>query len=371
MKLTAVVKLLPTDEQRQILLQTIERANAACNWISEQAWEAKTFARVPVHRLTYHPVRERYELTAQMAVRCIGKVVDAYKKDKKTRRQFKPHGAVAYDGRILNWRIPDKQVSIWTLNGRTTVNFVCGKYHELLLQYQQGESDLVYRKGKFYLYTTCEVPEDTLIDVEGFLGIDLGVVNIAADSDGEVFSGAVINGVRHRHRRLRTKLQKKGTKSAKRLLKKLSGKERRFAEHVNHTISKRIVAKARGTGRGIALEDLSGIRDRVTARKPKRATLHSWSFYSLRSKIEYKAKRAGVPVTLVDPRNSSRTCPQCGCVDKRNRPNQATFSCVSCGYSSLADTVAATVLSRRAVVNLPYAVSDLGQIPPELQSRRL
>lgn len=331
----------------------------------------KAFGQFGLHKLYYSQLRADFDLSAQMAVRCLGKVADSYKKDRKTQRTFKPHGGIAYDSRILNWRIPDKQVSIWTLGGRTTVHFVCGEYYELLLQYQQGESDLVYRKGKFYLYTTCEVPEDTPIDVEGFLGVDLDVVNIAADSDGEVFSGAVMNGVRHRHRRLRTKLQKKGTKSAKRLLKKLSGKERRFANHVNHTISKRIVAKAQGTNRGIALEDLGGIRDRVTARKPQRATLHSWSFYSLRSKIEYKAKRAGVPVVLVDPRNSSRTCPNCGCVDQRNRPTQSTFSCVSCGYSSLADTVAATVLSRRAVVNQPYAVSDLGQIPPEPQSHLL
>jgi IS605 OrfB family transposase len=292
-----------------------------------------------------------------MAVRCIGKVADSYKKDRQTLRQFKPHGAAAYDSRILNWRLPDQQVSIWTLSGRSTVNFTCAKHHELLLHYQQGESDLVYRKGKFFLYTTCEVPEDTPLDVEGFLGVDLGVVNIAADSDGEVYSGATVNGVRHRHRRLRTKLQKKGTKSAKRLLKKLSGKERRFANQVNHTISKVIAAKAQGTLRGIALEDLSGIRERITARKPQRAALHSWSFYDLRAKIEYKAKRAGVPVALVDPRNSSRTCPQCGCVDKHNRPNQSTFKCVSCGFSGLADTIAAGILARRAAFNQPYAVS--------------
>jgi IS605 OrfB family transposase len=262
-------------------------------------------------------------------------------------------------------------VSIWTLGGRIVVNFACGKHHELLLHDQQGESVLVYRKSKFFLYTTCEVPEDTPLDVEGFLGIDLGVVNIAAGSDGELFSGATVNGVRHRHRRLRTKLQKKGTKSAKRLLKKLSGKERRFANHVNHTISKRIVAKAQGTRRGIALEDLGGIAERVTVRKSRRAALRSWSFYDLRTKIEYKAKRAGVPVVIVDPRNTSRTCPICGCVDKRNRPNQSTFSCTSCGFVGLADVVAAGVIASRGVVNHPHAVSDLGQIPPELQSPRL
>lgn len=182
MKLTAVVKLLPTDDQWRALLATLERANAACNWISGQAWEAKTFSRVPLHHLTYHAIRERYELTAQMAVRCIGKVVDAYKLDKKTKRTFKAHGAVPYDDRILTWRVVEQRVSIWTLAGRETIPFACGDYHRQLLNGQRGESDLVYRKGKFFLYTTCEVEADTPIDVEGFLGVDMGVTNIGKEN---------------------------------------------------------------------------------------------------------------------------------------------------------------------------------------------
>jgi IS605 OrfB family transposase len=162
---------------------------------------------------------------------------------------------------------------------------------------------------------------------------------------------------------LRRKLQKKGTKSAKRRLKKLAGKERRFATWVNHTISKRIVAKAQCTKRAIALEDLQGIRERVKARKPQRATLHSWSFAQLRAFVSYKAQRAGVSVFLVDPRNTSRTCPACGCIDKANRPNQSTFLCRSCGYSGLADHIAARNIAFRAglIVNQPHASALTGQ----------
>jgi putative transposase len=202
MKLTAVVKLLPTEEQRQILLQTIERANAACNWISKQAWEANVFARVPVHNLTYYHVREHYGLTAQMTVRCIGKVVDGYKLDKKIQRTFKPHGAIAYDDRILNWRVPNKQVSIWTLGGRETMSFTCGEHHLALLQYQRGESDLVYRSGKFYLYATCDVPDDAPLDPDGWIGADLGIVNILTDSDGTNYSAGFdgsVGGFGRRH----------------------------------------------------------------------------------------------------------------------------------------------------------------------------
>jgi IS605 OrfB family transposase len=152
---------------------------------------------------------------------------------------------------------------------------------------------------------------------------------------------------------LRRKLQKKQTDSARRRLKKLSGKEARFAKDTNHCISKRIVAKAKDTGRGIALEDLGGIRDRITALRPQRVTLHSWSFDDLRQKISYKAKRAGLPVVAVAPRNTSRTCPGCGCIDKHNRPSQSVFTCVACGFSGLADHIAAITIGCRAAVNRP------------------
>jgi putative transposase len=135
-------------------------------------------------------------------------------------------------------------------------------------------------------------------DLDDALGIDLGVVNIATDSDGEIHSGRAINNVRARHRRLRTKLQKKGTKGTRRRLKRLAGKERRFARHVNHVISKRIVAKAERTTRGLALEDLQGIRTRARARRPQRAALHSWAFAQLRAFLVYKARRVGVRVVL-------------------------------------------------------------------------
>lgn len=370
MKLTAVVKLVPTSEQHTYLLQTLERANAACNFASGVAWEAKQFSQVGLHKATYYPIRADYDLAAQMAVRCIGKVVDAYQKDKATKRAFRAHGGIAYDSRILNWRICDQQVSIWSLGGRLAVKFTAGAHHLALLAYQQGESDLVYRQGKWFLYTTCDVPEDTLIDGEGFLGIDLGIVNIAVDSDGEVHSANAVNNVRFRHRRLRTKLQAKGTLGTRRRLKKLAGKEARFAKHTNHVISKQIVAKAQGTRRAIALEELTHIRTRITARKPRRARLSSWSFDDLRQKIEYKAKRAGIPVVAVDPRNTSRTCPACRNVAKANRPSQAVFSCTQCGLVGLPDYFAAIEISRRGVVSHPYCSESVTALAPE-QSPRL
>jgi len=147
MKLTAKVKLQPTHEQFNALKQTLETANAACNYISEQAWENKRFSRVPLHKLIYYVVREQFNLTAQVVVRCISKVVDSYKVDRKTKRTFKPHGAIAFDSRILRWYVDLYEVSIWTIEGRQRIPYVCGKRQKELLQGQRGESDLALING--------------------------------------------------------------------------------------------------------------------------------------------------------------------------------------------------------------------------------
>lgn len=135
-------------------------------------------------------------------------------------------------------------------------------------------------------------------------------------------------------------------------------KERRFAKDVNHVISKQLVDKAKALGLGIALENLQGIRDRVTVRKPHRRRHASWSLFDLRTKIAYKAILAGVKVVFVDPRNTSRMCSVCGYISKKNRPNQSIFLCQACGYSCNADLNASVNISVRAMatVNLPNVV---------------
>jgi IS605 OrfB family transposase len=362
-KLTAQIKLMPDRSQAEALLSTLRVANDACNFVSQAAWKVKTFRQFDLHHLCYRDVRSRFNLSAQVAVRVISKVADSYKLDRKTERKFKSTGSIAYDDRIMSWRIPKSRVSIWTTFGRIRIPFVCGDRQRNLLLSRKGETDLIYRKGTFYLSATCEADAPLKTDTTCVLGIDLGIKNIAVDSDGTIHSSGKVNSVRHRHRRLRTKLQEKGTRSAKRKLKKLSGKESRFARDVNHCISKVIVAKAKDTKRAVALEDLTGIRMRVTVPRLRRATLSSWSFSQLRSFISYKSEREGIPTVLVDPRNTSRTCPECGTIDKGNRKSQRLFSCVSCGFTGLADHIAAENI-RRAAVNQPIVARVLMPKPP-------
>ena len=191
----------------------------------------------------------------------------------------------------------------------------------------------------------------------GTLGVDLGIVNLATDSEGEHFTGAVIRIVRGRYHLRRQRLQKVNTKNAKRRLRQMRRRESRFQNDMNHCISKKLVQKAAVSCKAIALEDLSGIRERATVRHEHRYERHSWAFFQLRQFITYKAAQAGVPVHLVDPRNTSRTCSACGHCEKANRKSQESFLCQRCGFAMNADYNAALNISRkeRAAVNRPLA----------------
>jgi IS605 OrfB family transposase len=365
MRLTTQLKLLPTPEQADSLKRTLERANAACDYISQVAWDTQTFRQFPIHRLTYQDVRETFGLAAQLTVRCIAKVADAYKLDRNLKRTFAPLGAVAYDERILSYTHQNTAVTIWTLNGRQEIPFVCGDRQRALLAFRRGETDLAFVRGDWYLFATADIETPEPIDVQGVLGIDLGVTNIAVDSDGDIYSGRTIKNVRYRHRTLRRRLQHKRTLGSRRRLRKLAGQEYRFATWVNHTLSKRMVAKAECTKRAIAVENLTHIRTRIKARKPQRVTLHSWSFAQLQAFIAYKALGAGVPVHRVNPRNTSRTCPRCKRIAKANRKTQASFLCTRCGLAGHADVIAAENIRvlGGALVTAPYC-SDVGTALP-------
>jgi putative transposase len=369
MRLTAAIQLLPTLKQADALKRTLETANAACDFISQVAWSRQTFRQFPIHRLTYQAARETFKLAAQLAVRCIAKVADAYKLSRTTQRTFQRHGALPYDDRILSYNLKGSEVSIWTLDGRQVIPFVCGDHQRTLLTTRRGETDLALVRGKWYLFVTCEVATPEPIDAEGVLGVDLGIVNLATDSDGESFSGQQVERRRQWYQARRQALQKVGTKSAKRRLHQLRGRQRRFQKDTNHHISKRLVAKAGvpsgPTKRRIALEDLSGIRTRARVRgRGQRARHSNWAFSQLRFFISYKAEQAGVQLDLIDPAYTSQRCSACGHAERRNRKNQAEFCCVVCDHQLGADYNAAINIERAAVnrpmVSNPRLVCRVG-----------
>ncbi|WP_106402514.1 transposase, partial [Actinocorallia populi] len=275
MKLVVQVKLLPDEATQVVLRETLHACNRAANHASRRAFEARTTGKQSLQRLVYAEVKAM-GLSAQPALHAIRKTAGAYatlkanlkagnygREGSKRRKaveskpvRFRKEAAQPFDDRCLSWQIQARTVSIWTVHGRVKgIPFQCSPAQlKMLTEHRQGESDLVLRGGNWYLYAVCDVPEPEQFDPAAFLGLDLGIVNIATTSDGTRHAGRHLNQVRHRHRRLRARLQKKGTKSAKRLLRKLSGREARFAADTNHRIAKQLVTEAQRTCRGIALE---------------------------------------------------------------------------------------------------------------------
>ena len=348
MKLVAAVKMLPTKAQAACLKATLARCNEAASWLAIEGHAASTYGQYALHKMAYSAIRTRFGLTAQAAIRTIAKVADAFKVNRDAAPAFRPGGAQPYDDRIIRFVKDGSAVSLWTIEGRVVVPIVMGEHQARLMAYRKGEVDLCLVRGKWLLAATCDIPETDEFQAEDWLGVDLGIVSLAVDSDGATYGGADVERQRQRHQKRRNGLQKLGTKGAKRRLRKLSGKQARFQKHHNHCISKAIVADAERTDRGIALENLKGIRARVTARgSEQRGRLGNWGFAQLGTFVTYKAKRSGVPVVFVDPRNTSRGCAACGCIDKKNRPTQAKFKCVGCGHEAPADLNAARNIRQR------------------------
>ena len=365
------LRLFASPDERRMLFATMERYNAACNAVSPVAFSERQFSDRGLQARLYSTVREAFGLSAQMAILALRKVAGSYRSTNEaikeqnkilaalgkpvrslTELSFRAHGAVCYDARVLS--IGRNRVSIWTLDGRIKLRYVKPDHFPTVETVKQ--TDLVYHDGAFWLYATVENPDVEIQSPNEYLGVDLGIVNIATTSDGTVFSSDATEKVRRRYGSLRARLQACGTKDAKEKLRKISGRERRFKTDTNHVISKQIVCAAEGTKRGIALEDLKGILQRTTVTKTQRERHHKWAFHQLRSFIEYKARRTGVAVKVIDGAYTSQQCNVCGFVHPDNRPSRAEFLCLACGHTGNADLNAAKNIAARAPVNEPIAV---------------
>jgi IS605 OrfB family transposase len=360
-KKTFVIKLVPDASQEVSLMKTTHTFRDVCNWLSEKAFDTKQFNKVVLQRFVYKECREKFQnFSSQLVVRAIGVVCDAYKLRKDKLKVFHKEMAV-YDARILSWK--DDKASLWTIDGRIKIPIQV--WNQKLFGRAKGQADLIRKNGKWFLMTTVDIPEQEPIEPKGWLGVDLGIVNLATTSDGTIFTGEAIERSRQRFFEHRQRLQKRNTKSSRKRIRTTGHKEARFRKDVNHVISKNLVRKAKGTFYGIALEDLKGIRKRTTVKKVQRAKHTGWAFAQLRSFIEYKAKQDGIPVRLVPARNTSKGCSSCGHIDARNRKSQVLFCCISCGHTENADLNASRNIAFRAAVNQPI-VSKCGHKPTAL-----
>ena len=359
---------LDVGDHAPALAATQARFSQAATWIARVLWAEGITNATSAHRRVYGETRTRFGLGAQLACCARAKAVEAITatqaKGVETCPSLGARGSLRYDARTYRL-MRDERVSLHTLTGRVHGRLVLGARQRTLLTesgWKTGGADLVVRDGTYYLHLiqTCPAPAKTARG--GVLGVDLGQVHLAVDSDGHAFSGAKVKGVRHYYAKRRARLQHAGTKSAKRRLKAIKRKESRFQRDVNHQISKTLVAKAAGAAKALALEDLSGIRERVTVCAAQRSYRLSWAFFQLRQQLAYKATAAGVPLLLVDPAYTSQTCSACGHCEGANRHSQSSFRCRRCSFALNADHNAAINIAYRAAANRPM-VSETPHLP--------
>ena len=345
---TIKLKLGISEEDKPTLKKTIILFNTVFNEVAKYGFEHKTNSKVSIHHATYNDIRERHpELPSSLVQGARDVACEALKGVKlKNLPTAKPFAAIRYNQRVITYHLKHGSVSIATINGRIKATFNIPEYYQEYVNWEVRSSTLKYdnRKDAFFLHIIfrTESPERSGNKV---LGIDRGIVNIAVCSNNVFFNGKQIKNVRAKYAFLRQKLQSKGTKSAKRLLRKISRKERRFVTDVNHCISKTIVNMSHDV---FALEDLTSIR--VQSRKGKEFTrkLNNWSFYQLAQFLEYKAEALGKAVIYIDPRYSSQKCFKCGDIRKSNRKG-SSYHCKACGFDMHSDLNASRNIAQAGI----------------------
>ncbi|WP_425517586.1 RNA-guided endonuclease InsQ/TnpB family protein [Paenibacillus agaridevorans] len=357
MTLTARIKIFPTSEQAEMLLQTTRAYGEACNCVSELVFESRKMSVTFLHKQAYRHLRESYALRSQMTQSVLKTVAARYRslkgnKHSWTRIQFKKP---EYD---LVWHrdysMAGRLFSMNTLVGRIKVPFETkGMEAYFDGSWTFGTAKFVTKRGKFYLHIPMskEIGEIPTASIRQVVGVDLGMNFTATtyDTDGQstFYNGRPIKDKRSRFKQLRRALQQAGTPSALRKLKRIGDRENRWMMNTNHQISKALVHRY-DPGTLFVLEDLSGIRGATEiVRLKDRYETVSWSFYQLRLMIEYKALLQGSKTIAVDPRYTSQRCSKCGHKEKANRDKKKhSFCCKECGYRSNDDRIAAMNLQR-------------------------
>ena len=366
--LTISCKLAPTHSQTTEIVATLERFADACTWIN-QVVPFNFKNSFHIHKLIYYQVREKFGLSANLAINAI-KRVSANRKSNSVIERFDAT-SISYDIRIFMYREESEEVSLRLLNSRQRIKLILGNPQRSMLKGSKPTSATLCKRGsQYYINIQVKYEMPAKIRVNNVLGVDLGQKFLAVDNNGNSYSGLAIQKKRVQSDSLKSRLQasmglsyNRPTRSAKKHLKKLSGRLSRFTRDTNHVISKKLVMKAKDTLSLISLEDLTGIRRRITAKtKSQRHNQSSWSFYQLREFLTYKAELVGVPVVLINPAYTSQECPICHCIEKANRPTRDSFRCTCCNFSGLADHIAAMNIAARVAVNLPIVSRFFAQM---------
>lgn len=343
---TASVKLDLDPQNFQILLNTIKLYTQSYNFVCSVGFENNITNGITLHKLTYNTTREY--LPSQLSISSRAQATETLlslstKKRKNPSKSFKCPNSKQMSIRLDKnshtiWF--DKQiVSILSCEGRLRLPFTINPYFKQFINWKHSSAQLVLRNKKFLLNVQFEKDVEDLPKTGKYLGIDRGIRKLAVCSNNKFYSGGQVRRTCQKYLKLRKKLQECGSRSAKRHLCRVSGKEKRFKSDVNHQISKNIVSML-NPGDTIVLESLSGIRNK-RLRKKQRAEVNSWNYLQLEQYLTYKAMAKSVHIEHVDARYTSQRCSKCGHIARSNRKTQSGFRCTKCNFTLNADLNAA------------------------------
>ncbi|ACK70492.1 transposase, IS1341 family [Gloeothece citriformis PCC 7424] len=342
--LTLVVKLQPNNQQKELLVDTAVAFANACTWINNNV-NSNLTNRNSIQAVCYKNIKEQFGLTANHVVRACARVganrLTAKHKKSKV-KAFKP-SSFDCDARTFRFIEDGYKVSISTTGKRVTIPLRVSNYHIGKLKGQNPTSAQIcqHRDGNWYAHIQLKstAPEPT--KNSNVIGVDFGRRDIAVTSLGQAWSGKDIQQTRDKYSRVRASVQKKasqGTRSTRRRCRKigqrLSGRERRYQTWLNHNISKSIISDALASNSLVAIENLTGIRERTNEKprsKTERRRSNSWAFFQLRTFLEYKGIKEGIEVIAIPPAYTSQTCHCCLHIGIRSHKN---FKCnnKACGW---------------------------------------
>lgn len=351
MQRTVRLKLQPDLEQSQALAHTTQQFTTAFNDVCAYGWTHNEKNGVQLHHATYYTEKAACpglvsDLLIQARVKATEALKSAFALQKVGREVFCPC-SVACPPRYnlhtytLSWTAQTVRLS--TVAGRLTVSFTMPHYATRYAGCPMDTADLIqHRDGQWWLHVVVTVEALEITPTDEVIGIDLGLAQPAVTSTNQFLGKHAWKATEGRYFRLKRRLQSCGSKSAKRHLRHLRGKQARFRRDCDHVLSKQLVETA-CPGGTLALENLTNIRQRMRAKRhtDTKRRMHSWSFAQLFSFITYKAEERGLTVARVDPRHTSQACSCCGHTARNNRRSQSRFVCRACGFELHADLNAA------------------------------
>lgn len=345
-----------TDHQKEILDDMFLSLSSIYATTLKKAKELRTVSSVVLNKELYYEIKNDFPNIPTAYIQSIRNSVIGSLKSFNTNNPNKRFQIKEYKG--VRKTIPlDKRT--FSQRGNLFTFSTTEKRFRLMLnipewfqqRYPKKElcaGTITKRKGEYYLNILYKINSEISQTGNDVVGIDRGIYNLVALSTGELFESKKIRETQRKYLYNRKTLQQKGTKSAKRKLKKISGKEKRFMRDVNHCISKKLSQNP--NVKTYVLEDLTGIRKERKGKKLNK-WISSWSFFQLETFLDYKCQLNGISVVKVSPKYTSQTCNICGTIDKENRQKNH-FVCKSCGYKDNADLNAAKNIRDKYLLSL-------------------